>query len=142
MKSQAKNPLVDMIVARMNEKKLNQSSLSELAGVVQPVISRLLGGSANIGVDNIYRILTVLNLLDKDNLIVCDIECAEPVKNLCRKVKKVVESETHWAKSLEANIHSFAAGLDNDREMVEIKKSIRGLSSTSHKRNIGKKKAM
>jgi len=54
----------------------------------------------------------------------CEINCSGEVRVLCEKVKEVIESGTHWASSLESNIHSFKAGLDNDKTMEEMKKTL------------------
>ena len=77
----------------------------------------------------------------------CEVKCGEHIMELCKKVKDVVESETHWGASLEANIHSFKAGLDGDKEREEIKKDMNALkksnavlSSESPQKNTGKKK--
>jgi transcriptional regulator with XRE-family HTH domain len=140
MKKQEKNPLVELIVKQMEIKDLNQYALAKLSNVAQPVISRLLNGSANIGTVNIYQILNVLNLFNIDNKIEhCEIKCDEKIKGLCLKVKKVVNSDSHWGKSLEANIHSFAAGLEQDESIKELKKSIADLSSQELRSRITKK---
>jgi len=47
----------------------------------------------------------------------CPVQCDEKMKGLCAEVKEVVDSGTHWGSSLEANIHSFKAGLDNDKKL-------------------------
>ncbi len=79
----------------------------------------------------------------------CEVKCGKHIAELCKKVKDVVESGTHWGASLEANIHSFKAGLDGDKEreeikkdMNELKKSNAVLSSEFPQKNIGKKKKM
>ena len=72
----------------------------------------------------------------------CSINCDERIMDLCRKVKEVVESDSHWGKSLEANIHSFKSGLDNDKDIKELKKSIRGHFAERPRKNTGKKRVM
>ena len=80
----------------------------------------------------------------------CEVKCGDKIAQLCKKVKDVVESETHWGASLEANIHSFKVGLDNDqkvtkleRDVTDLKKSIRGsLSDMGPARRGEKKKAI
>jgi hypothetical protein len=41
-------------------------------------------------------------------------DCDKPIKDLCEKVKVLVESETHWGESLKSNINSFKKGYDKD----------------------------
>lgn len=84
-----------------------------------------------------------------DDSMDCETKCGEKISQLCKKVKEVVESETHWGASLEANIHSFQAGLDGDKEREEIKKDMRelkkhnaGLSSATPQKDIGSRKVM
>ena len=48
----------------------------------------------------------------------CPVQCDENMQDLCKEVKEVIESKTHWGSSLEANIHSFKAGLDNDKKLT------------------------
>lgn len=67
----------------------------------------------------------------------CEVKCSEKIAELCKKVKKVVESNTHWGASLEANIHSFHAGVETDKEIVEIKKSIPALLLGSGRKRRG-----
>ena len=80
----------------------------------------------------------------------CEVKCGDKIAQLCKKVKDVVESETHWGASLEANINSFKVGFDNDqkvtrleKDVIDLKKSIRGsLSDMGPARRGEKKKAI
>lgn len=78
-----------------------------------------------------------------------EIKCSEEIAKLCKKVKDVVESKTHWGTSLEANIHSFKAGLDNEKELKELREDVKKLKSSNAarssehpKKSTGKKEAM
>jgi len=61
----------------------------------------------------------------------CPISCDERMRELCGDVKELVESKTHWGDSLESNIKSFKKGLDNDRELDNIKKRLDNLEHTA-----------
>ena len=61
---QEKNTLVELISLALQERGWNIAKLSKESGVSQPVISRLLKGTVNVKIENIYRILRALNLLN------------------------------------------------------------------------------
>jgi hypothetical protein len=67
----------------------------------------------------------------------CRVKCDKKLRGLCKKVKEVVESKTHWGKSLEANIESFKIGLDGDekheRDIQELRQQIKNLEETNSK---------
>ena len=69
---QEKNTMVDIIKSELTHRKWTQTRLAEESGVSQPVISRLLNGSEQVGVANISNILAALGILsvkhDLDNL--------------------------------------------------------------------------
>ena len=131
--------------------KTNEALANKVDVSPQAVADYVNGISIPRG-DILYKISKELNksmewLLTGDNIEVvdekkCSINCDERIMDLCRKVKEVVESNTHWGKSLEANIHSFKSGLDNDKDIKELKKSIRGFFAERPQKNTGKKKAM
>lgn len=114
MESQEKNTLADIIRKRMDSLKLNQEALAQLSGVRQPVISRLVNGGANIGTDNIFALLKALNLLNDINTL-CSVQCDKELREICAKVKEIMDSKTHWWTSLEQNINSFHKGMESDR---------------------------
>jgi transcriptional regulator with XRE-family HTH domain len=59
---QEKNTMVDIIKSELAIRKWTQVRLAKESGVRQPVISRLLNGSAQVGVANISRILGALGM--------------------------------------------------------------------------------
>ena len=81
-----------------------------------------------------------------DNLTECD----KKIRDLCDKVKEVIESNSHWGLSLESNINSFKSGLDNDRDLKELQKDVKQLKKGAYKEHLAsapiiritKKKAM
>ena len=54
---------MELIKDRMSTLGWKAKVLSKKSGVTEPVISRLLNGSANIGVANIFKLLNALELL-------------------------------------------------------------------------------
>lgn len=118
----------------------------------QQLISKIETGRRRVTAAELYNIAKFLNKPiqyffgeDRDGKEIdqhCEIACDEKIKDLCLKVKKVVDSGKHWGTSLEANIHSFAAGLEQDKDIHELKKSIADLSSLENKNHITKKRAM
>lgn len=133
---------------------MSQKELAAKAHLTQGLISGLENNKKKFTQDNLEAILQALNCTYADlftpeaaNPIGAD--CNEKIKDLCRKVKEVVESDTHWGLSLEANIHSFKAGLDGDKErkemmadIVELKKSNADLSLGQPKKTFSKKRTM
>ncbi len=64
--------LVKLIKFRMTSLGWRAKVLSDKSGVKSSVISRLLNGSANIGVENIFKLLNTLELLNHGNSDVPD----------------------------------------------------------------------
>lgn len=46
----------------------------------------------------------------------CIVNCDLEMMNICKKIKTIRDSKTHWWDSLKQNIDSFKIGLDNDVE--------------------------
>lgn len=113
MKSQDKNTLAYLVQKAMDNMGLKQEDLAEKTGVKQPVISRLVNGGKNIGTKNIFEILKALNLLNDIDLM-CSVGCDEELREVCKKVKSVRDSQSHWWDSLQQNINSFKIGADNE----------------------------
>lgn len=63
LRSQAKNPLVELVVAKANQRGIqNQKELAEKAGVAPAVVSRLFNGRS-ASLNNIYALLSYLDLI-------------------------------------------------------------------------------
>jgi len=109
-KSQAKNALVDMIKAKMDELGWKQGALAEASGVSQSIISRFLKGpkekkeTKGISGINLSSILTTLNLLkdgseptNKDAQLKYDkiykenVELLKDYKNLSKDYQKLLD---------------------------------------------------
>jgi transcriptional regulator with XRE-family HTH domain len=46
----------------------------------------------------------------------CTVACSDELQDLCKDVKELIESKTHWGESLRSNIKSFKKGLDKETE--------------------------
>jgi len=60
---------------------------------------------------------------NKTNCPICNSD--KNIKDLCEKVKILIDSKTHWGDSLQANINSFKVGYDNDKKLKEVQKDMR-----------------
>lgn len=69
-------------------------------------------------------------------------ECDETTMDLCRTVKELIESKSHWGYSLEANIKSFKAGHELEKDVRELKKANAAESLVSRKKHTTKSRAM
>lgn len=67
--SQEENTLTKLIKRKMAYFGWRAKVLSKKSGVTEPVISRLLNGSVNIGVENIFKLLNALELLNKQDTV-------------------------------------------------------------------------
>ena len=63
-KNQVKNPLLDLIIEEMSKKDMIPERLIELSGVPKTSVTRVLKGSKQVSIKNIYKILNALNLLN------------------------------------------------------------------------------
>lgn len=65
------NFITKTIKERMNALSLSAAELSRMTGVQPPALSRLLNGSKQVNIENIYKILSALDLLktNKNNLL-------------------------------------------------------------------------
>lgn len=99
---------------------------------VQKKVSKLETGDRKLTISELYNIAKYLKkpmeyFIDDNfqeeisSLVNCAIQCTEKTKPLCKEVNEIINSNTHWSGSLEANIHSFKAGLELDREKDKYK---------------------
>ncbi len=70
---------------------------------------------------------------ESDAMSNCSIGCDEDLMDLCRKVKAIIESKTHWADSLRSNIKSFKKGLDNDKKMEILDQRLKNVEAVTSK---------
>lgn len=127
---------VEFVRRLMDGKDWKQADLARSAGVSTGVISRFFG-DGGISQLNLFKILSALGLLNMDNQVDHNdcplLGCDQKTKDLCKEVKAVMDSKSHWAGSLEANIHSFKKGLDNDNELIIMKKRLENLEKVNSK---------
>ena len=74
----------------------------------------------------------------------CSVGCDKKMSELCKKVKRILDSKTAFGNALEANIHAFDESVTLKREVENLKEvmSKGRLSGTSEKpaRRAGQKR--
>ena len=116
----------DKIIWNNIEKLLSQKrwTLARLAKEAQTrpqTINSIKTGERGIGKDLLSRFAIALNvdvaeLLSSNSLNLCPVNCDLEMMHICKKVKDIRDSKSHWWNSLEQNINSFYTGLENDQE--------------------------
>jgi transcriptional regulator with XRE-family HTH domain len=85
-KSQAKNPLVQLIIKKANEKGfVRQNELAEAVGVSTSVISRVFAGRG-ASLDNLFKLLDYFNLINTESIR--DLEISMLYKELADERKQ------------------------------------------------------
>ncbi len=110
-----------------------RKQLSEHADISVTTFNGMNNGTKGIGKDILQRISDVVGV--NVRLLLCgkmaymnancSVGCSDKTQKFCKKVKEIIESETHWGTSLEQNIDSFKLGLESDLA--------KGLKSGAHK---------
>lgn len=137
-----KEELIDRIKLLAGE---NEAAFAKKAGIGDQAFRKYLKGSVPGG-ENILKIAVAGNrstdwlLTGKEKLnISCPVNCDDEIRELCAEVKEIIKSKTHWANSLESNIHSFKAGVDKDKNESKKAKPIPAPHQPTKKQH-GKKK--
>lgn len=124
IKSQEENPLVEIIRRAMDDKIWNANKLALASGVAQPVISRLLGGSINIKVASIYKILYCLDLLQSQSSF--GSAWPEEVKKACRDLAKILLSANEVVKqAILANLAVFKLTLEQEERIGNLEREVK-----------------
>jgi len=105
----------------------NEAAFIKKTGISDQAFRKYLKGTIPGGA-NILKIAEAANV-STDWLLTgkepagspCSISCDERLKELCKKVKKVIESKTPYAAALEANILCFEDSINVKREMENLK---------------------
>ena len=98
------------------------AELSRRSGVTETDIHRMIQLNMDIRASKVFSILLVLGLVKK-MAPSCSVGCGQEIKKLCRKVKKVIESETDYSGALESNIHAFDKAVEAFHYSIEKEKS-------------------
>ncbi|MBC8459252.1 MAG: hypothetical protein H8D67_14765 [Deltaproteobacteria bacterium] len=114
---QGKSPLLQLIEGRMSEMGLTghgkSKALAGMAETSEAVISRLLNGSKAISVNNIYKVLSALNLIYNDS------------------EKPQERADFHWqkhGKKLQEENHKLLKELNQQlKEIINLKDQIENL---------------
>lgn len=127
-KNQEKFPYVQIILDAMKLLKWIPARLAKESGVSDTTLTHMFKDGRDITGKNLYKVLNALNLINTDqppHRKDCPFaSCDQKLIDICKKVKELIESDTHWGASLEANIESFKKGLDNDKKLLEVEKRI------------------
>lgn len=117
---------MDIILIEMQRRGWNTMNLSKESGVVQPVISRFLNGSINIKVKNIFNLLKSLGLVSTTGKEAdppgCPVQCDKDLRELCKKVKSVIDSGSDYADALKSNIVCFEKSVQLERRIDNLEK--------------------
>ena len=119
---QEKFSYVRVIRDAMNGLGWKSAELSRRSGVTETDISRMIKSNMDIRASKVFAILTALGLIKADAPS-CPVGCGQEIKDLCRKVKKVIESETDYSGALESNIHAFDKAVEAFHYSIEKEKS-------------------
>lgn len=128
MKNEVKEkfPLME-IVARvddaMKSRGWNKAKLTKESGASSAAVTRFFQ-DGKISSENTLKILTTVGLLVNSNPHDCPIKCDENMKNLCRRVKKVMSAKDGFSRALESNIFAFEESIDLKREVQNLKEVI------------------
>jgi transcriptional regulator with XRE-family HTH domain len=119
--------LREILFAEKKKRELNQEKFAALLGIQPSYLSEILSGK-KAGQRLAMQFLMNLDMLPdsekKPNCPICNSN--KNIKDLCMKVKVLIESKTHWGKSLEQNIISFKTGYDteiNSKNMDKVTSS-------------------
>jgi len=70
-------------------------------------------------------------LLENKSKVECFVNCDEEMTEICRKIKELRDSRSHWWDSLDANIKSFKKGLDNDKKLTAVEQRVQILEKVT-----------
>jgi len=133
--SQEKFTYVQVIKEAMDARGWNAARLSRESGVNEASVSRALKGGRDLKGVNLYDVLRTLNLINTDpssHKNDCPLAgCDQKMIDICRDVKELIESKTHWGASLEANIGSFKKGLDTDKKLTAVEQRVQILEKVT-----------
>lgn len=112
---------VAFIEAAMMARGWDKSKLTKESGASSAAVTRFFQDGM-VSSLNTLKILSALGLIKTDTPS-CSVGCGQEIKKLCRKVKKVIESETDYSGALESNIHAFDKAVEAFHYSIEKEKS-------------------
>jgi len=101
----------------------------------QKLISRIAAGSQNISAEELYKISRYFNRSiyyfleetensEPDDLqSSCPISCDSELREWCKKVKRIIKSESMFTDLLKSNILAFDKGIDLEKRLVNLEKT-------------------
>ena len=107
--------LVAFVERAMIDKGWNKRQLTKESGASSAAVTRFFQDGM-INSENTFKILSALDLLMAPKQRgLCPVNCDLEMMQICKRVKELRDSRSHWWDSLEKNIDSFYTGLENDR---------------------------
>lgn len=116
---------VAFIEAAMTTRGWDKSKLTKESGASSAAVTRFFQDGM-ISSLNTLKILAALDLI-KTDAPSCPVGCDPKMADICKDVKELIESGEHWGASLDANIKSFKAGFDSDKEIKRISAEMKTL---------------
>lgn len=127
---QEKFSYVRVIRDAMNGLGWKSAELSRRSGVTETDIHRMIRLNMDIRASKVFAILTALGLI-KAGAPSCSVGCGQEIKELCIKVKKVIESETDYSGALESNIHAFDKAVEDGHRLVDHERRLENLEKVA-----------
>ena len=116
---------VAFIESVMASRGWDKSRLTKESGASSAAVTRFFQDGM-INSLNTLKILSTLDLI-KTDAPSCPVGCGQKMIDICKDVKELIESGEHWGASLDANIKSFKAGFDNDKELKRLSAEMKTL---------------
>jgi transcriptional regulator with XRE-family HTH domain len=123
--SQDKNALLELLEGRLEALGIKGrgrgKTLAEMAGMAESTVSRILNGSKQVGMENIFKILHALNLISTIDEQPID----EPTRQAMLTTKEIMESKDPYvAPALLANLAAFQLSVRANKENEKLKKEV------------------
>lgn len=120
--SQDKNALLELLEGRLEALGIKGrgrgKTLAEMAGMAESTVSRILNGSKQIGMENVFKILHALNLISAMDEQPTD----EPTRQAMLAVKEIMESKDPCVvPALQANLAAFQLSVRANKENAAMK---------------------
>ena len=116
---------VAFIESAMVSRGWDKSRLTKESGASSAAVTRFFQDGM-INSLNTMKIMAALDLI-KTGTASCPVGCDQKMSDICKDVKELIESGKHWGASLDANIKSFKAGFDNDKELKRLSAEMKTL---------------
>jgi transcriptional regulator with XRE-family HTH domain len=125
--SQDKNALLELLEGRLEALGIigrgRNKTLAEMAGMAESTVSRILNGSKQVGMENIFKILHALDLI---STTIDDPLTDKPTRQAMLTVKEIMESKDPCVvPALQANLAAFQMSVRANKENAVMKEKAR-----------------